>query len=90
MVWSGALVGHQWSGIRGEWEEGLGVVPYVVKICLACGLVLKKELMALMIEIVVILSHLGVTHLRRPQKIINNVTPTPPPPSTKMNNRSFV
>ena len=43
--------------------EGLGVVLYAIKMYLACGLMLKKKLLPLMIELVVILNTLGVIHL---------------------------
>ena len=46
------------GGARGQ---GSGVVLYAVKMYLAC-LMLKKKLMPLIIELVVILNHLGVIH----------------------------
>ena len=36
--------------------------------CLACGLMLKKKLQSLTIELFVILNHLEVIHLWQPQK----------------------
>ena len=68
MLWPG----HHWSGNRCEWgkelvkDGGRGVVIYAVKMCLACGLMLKKKLLHLMVELVVIFNHLGVIHLWRP------------------------
>ena len=52
-----------------ECGEGLvgglvaGGVLYVFKMYLACGLMLKKKLLPVLIELVVILNHLGVIHL---------------------------
>ena len=74
---------------------GMGrvVVIYAVKIFLAGCLTMRKKLLPLMIALVVILNHLGVIHLWRPQKITNFVTlpcPVSPPPSAKLNNRSSV
>ena len=43
--------------------EGGGGVIYETKMYLACGLVLKKKQLHLMVELVVILNHLGVKHL---------------------------
>ena len=70
-----------WSLV--EWGEGLvggkglGVVFYAAKIYLACGLILSKKLL---IELVIILNHLGVIHFVNPSLSS----------SGKMNNRSFV
>ena len=55
LVISGA--GRGVSGGR-SWR----VVLYPVKMCLACGLILKK-LLLLVIVLVVILNHLGAKHL---------------------------
>ena len=56
---------HQWVGRGVNWGKGeeLGVALYAVKIYLARGLMLKEKLLPLMIELVVILNHLGVIHL---------------------------
>ena len=54
--------------------------------CLTCGLMLK--LLPLMTESVVILNHLGVIHLSRPQKN-DQICDPPPRQPTKTNNRSF-
>ena len=43
--------------------EGLDIVLYVVKMYLVCDWMLKKKLQPLMIELVVILNHLGALHL---------------------------
>ena len=43
--------------------RGWGVVLYGLKMCMACGLMLKKKLLSLMNELLVILNHLGVVHL---------------------------
>ena len=48
---------------RGISLERLVVVLYTVKWYLAGGLMLKKKLPPLVIELVVILNHLGVIHL---------------------------
>ena len=60
------------SGVRGG---ELGVVLYDRQNVF--GLVLEKKLLPLITELVVTLNHLGVIHLRRPQKITNCVTPNP-------------
>ena len=57
------MFGHQWNEERGEWVKRLGVALYAVKIYLACGLMLKKKLLLLVTELVVILNYLGVIHL---------------------------
>ena len=44
-------------------EKGVGVVLFTVKMYVACDLMLKKKLLPLMIELVVILNHLVVIHL---------------------------
>ena len=54
--------------------EGREVVLYAVKMYLVCGLMLKKKLLPVMIELLVILHHLGVIYLRRAQKNTNFVT----------------
>ena len=65
MLW----FGRQWSGTGNGERNGaevLGVVFYTVKMylaCVACGLMLKKKLLPLMIKLVVILNNLGVIHL---------------------------
>ena len=52
-----------------EWGRGViggrgwGVVLYAVKMYLACGLMLQKKLLPLLVELVVILNHLGVINL---------------------------
>ena len=53
------------SGVRRGVSDGRGwgVVLYGLKMYLACGLMLKKKLLPLMNELVVILNHLGVVHL---------------------------
>ena len=60
------------SGVRGGEP---GVVLYDGQNVF--GLVLEKKLLPLITELVVTLNHLGVIHLRRPQKITNCVTPNP-------------
>ena len=54
--------------------EGMCVLLYAVKMYLAFGLMLKKKLLPLMIELVVVLNQLGVMHLQKPQKMANFVT----------------
>ena len=44
---------------------------------LACDMMLKKKLLPLVIELVVILNHLGVIHLWQSQKMTNLVIPHP-------------
>ena len=51
------------GGGRGTGGNGLGVVLYPIKMYLACDLMLKEKLLSLMIELVVILNHLGAIHL---------------------------
>ena len=65
-----------WSSV--DWgEEGeLRVVLYGIQN--VSGLMLKKKLLPLVTELVVILNHLGVIRLWRPQKIINIVWPPTP------------
>ena len=58
----------RWNRERSAWRRGWGVAHYAVKIILACGLMLKKKLLSLMIELVVYLNHFGVIHLWRWQK----------------------
>ena len=60
--------GRGWVGAGGLGGHGLGVVLYPIKMYLACDLMLKEKLLSLMIELVVILNHLGAIHLWRPQK----------------------
>ena len=45
------------------WREGMWVLFYAVKMYLAFGLMLKKKLLPLMTELVVVLNHLGVMQL---------------------------
>ena len=61
MVWSSVERGEGWVG--GRATEGCSLHS---QNCLTCGLMLK--LLPLMTESVVILNHLGVIHLSRPQK----------------------
>ena len=58
----------RWNRERSAWRRGWGVAHYAVKMILACGLMLKKKLLSLMIELVVYLNHFGVIHLWRWQK----------------------
>ena len=55
--------GVGWVGAGGLGGNGLGVVLYPIKMYLACDLMLKEKLLSLMIELVVILNHLGAIHL---------------------------
>ena len=57
----GLVISGVWRGISGGLVAG-GVL-YVFKMYLACGLMLKKKLLPVMIELVVILNHLMVIHL---------------------------
>ena len=58
---------------------GGGVILYAVKIYLACGLMLEKKLLPLMIELVVILNHLGIIR-RICRHVMNFKIPYSSPP----------
>ena len=53
------LFAYNYSGEIREWEKEWGLFSTKSK----CGLMLKKKLLPLMIELVVILYHLGVVNL---------------------------
>ena len=66
--------GKEWVG---RWAGGGRRVFYTLIMYLDCDLTLKKKLLPLVIELVVILNHLGVIHFWQPQKMTNFVTPHP-------------
>ena len=85
------------SGVgRGvEWGSDWGVALYPIKMYLACGLILKKKLLPLIIALVVILNHLRVNTFMTATKNDQfcdplRPVPHPVPRSAKINNRSFV
>ena len=59
MLW----FGHQWNEERGDMGGYGGYSLRRVKMYLTCGSMLKKKLLALLIELIVILNHLAVIRL---------------------------